>query len=132
MLDYAIIYAKLEAIDVTLEDVSEPDPRYILGKIIECRAGLKAVQKIFLDVTKEKNSIQIKLTTAETSYEIRKDNSLANDPDVKIKSSIQDRLATINSELVELKQDIHGFKSELEQIKNIEKLINLYNKNLNA
>jgi len=126
------IYAVIENIDVSIEDLDYPDFQYISKKIVECRTAQREVQELKLMTTREKNRLQMQLTKDEASFAIQRDNKLTHDADVKAKASIDDRHAMINSELSELKKRITQAKSDLEVVKNLQVLVNDYAKNLTS
>jgi hypothetical protein len=133
-LEFSIeyIYETVEGVDVALEDREYPDPAYISKKTVECRTAQRKMQELKLMITREMNRVQKALTSANSQYEILRDSKLSNDSEVKSKSSIDDRLALINSDLVDLKRDAAELKSELAVVKNLNTLVNDYSKNLTA
>lgn len=131
-IDIEQIYDLLSSIDVKLENIEEPDSQYIGQKTVECRAALKQVQDLTLKMNREKTRVATELSNLETQFDISRDRKLAHDANVRAGSSIEDRNALINVDLVDMKREIHVLKNDMETLKNLEKVLNLFNKNLNS
>lgn len=131
-VDVEACYTYLNTVRVELRNDDILDPAYIGEKIVECRNFLSDVGELFLKVSREKTKREIDLANKETQFEVYKDSRLSGDSRVKAASSIEDRKALINAESQDLRKEILVLKLRVKELSNLEKVVNLYIRNLNA
>ena len=124
------IYDRLLSIKLDIEMQSFPNPQYINEKIGQCHAFINEVERFSIETCKDISIRQQALNNAEADYEIKLEDLLINNNDIKSLPNIRDREAKANSMLkIELKE-IHEHENVLTELNNLLKAINLKNRNL--
>ena len=93
-------YSLLESMHVSLDfDPLEFGPKRLNGKIAECRGILSKCEKVFLEVSHDLHWYKRRHRLAAASKDLRFQDLLANDPDVRHEKNITDREAVANTKL---------------------------------
>ena len=131
LIDTDAIYDALAEAKVSLRTLDQIDPEYLVEKIVECRNHISKVTDTYRRVAREKSRMENLEASIESQYEILKDSKLASDANVRERgSSIEDRKAIINTELVDLKSQLRTAKARTKEITNLEKVVTTIIKNL--
>ena len=121
----------LDSMKISIEPQSVVNPGYINDKIAECHKLLEEVEKHYIDISRGLSTFQQAMNNAVTDFEIKKDNLLINDEDIKDLPNIRDREARANSKLRTESRTIRGYENQITQLNCAMKIVNLKNKNLN-
>lgn len=123
------IYKELDTSKVNTDTPSVLDAAYYIQKLDDLRQNRENVQALYVKVIRAKATAQTRLTNRETRYDILMSGKLENSIKVKSGVSVQERTAIAANELVELKNALRESKNEVEILKGLEKVLNLFNKN---
>lgn len=124
------IYDRLLSIKLDIEMQSFPNPQYINEKIGQCHAFIDEVERFSIETSKDISIQQQALNNAEADYEVKLEDLLINNGEIKSLPSIRDREAKANSLLKDELRDIHRYENVLTELNNLLKAINLKNRNL--
>lgn len=125
------IYDRLLSIKLKIEVQSFPNPQYINEKIGECHVYIDEIERYSIETTREVSAMQQALNNAVADYEVKKENFLIHDKDIKSLPNIKDREAKANSQLESELKQIKEYENILIDLNNLLKAINLKIKNLN-
>lgn len=114
------------------KDPASLGPNYFQDVIATCRNYLNRVSLVVSELNRERLEVSGELRALEAAYELERDDLLANNPQVKTLSSVEDRKATVGSMLREQRVKINKFKGELHRLDAIYKVVSYRNKELHA
>jgi len=114
------IYQDLEVLSIELdEDPIQFGPRRLNGKVAQTRNMLSKCQKLFMMVSRLLWEVKTSITRDEVIIDMKTNDYLANDPDVRARPSVSDRKAMVQ---VLLKEEIQVLGEKKENFVNLQML----------
>jgi len=125
------IYNRLLEMRPKIENTLVPNPQHINSCIGECHLFIEEIERYYIETNQEMSVIQRALNDTVGAYETEKENLIVNDETIKALPSIKDREAMANSRLKDKIHEIHKHQTELMELNNLLRAINLKLKNIN-
>lgn len=115
-----------------VEDPTSLGPQYFRDGIAVCRNHLNRVSLILSEIDRDRLAVASELRRKEALFAVDYDNKLANDPVVRALSSIDDRKATVNFQLRDLRVEINELKDRHGVLDAVYKAVLFRNRELQA
>jgi hypothetical protein len=126
------IYNRLLEIDIKVEVLGIPDPRYLNEKIGACHVLIEEVERYSIETYRELSILQQAVNNAIADYETKRETSLSQNTEIRALPNIKDREARVNACLRTEQGVIRKYKNDVLALEHLLKALNLKAKNLNS
>lgn len=118
------IFDRCEEIEISLnEDPIQMGPKYLNNMVAITRNYMNEVQKYEREIIREKCSLERVLNKKQTEYDMRSNDLLSNNEEVRSQKSVKDRQAKIATILSDLKDEIKTLESQLTDLGHAESFV---------
>ena len=118
------IYTEIEGLHLALDpDPASRGPKYLHDQISTCRNMINSISQIMLEIHQEHHNLAHELHAQQTLFEMRSNETLANNEIVKHLPSIEDRKAAIGVLHRTLLQTIANLKAQVQDLDYLEKAV---------
>jgi hypothetical protein len=120
------IYEEILGLTIELsKDPTVEGTSYLQRVISECRNGLNRTAAILIEISRDKRRVKNELAGAESSYDIREADLLANDPTVMRGPNLADRKARVQTILREEVLVLQGLRGSLRNLEDLERAVRI-------